>query len=102
MLQGELEQHRNTAANAFQELYGHIEKVRRDVKSSDFDGDGFNPGVDSNVLKRLEIVEKQLQLRKVADTVGTAQPKIFRDKQTSAIKVEDTILDMMKIFAEIN
>ena len=57
---------------------------------------------NDNLIKRVEILERALQVKRASSEDDVLQPKIVRDKNTDAIKLEDTLIDYMEIIVNMN
>lgn len=116
-MQQEFEQHRQTAANAFQELYAYVEKTKKEMrggstvesspimpsKALNFNSNG---NADTTLLERIEKIERNLSIKGAAGKKSTSaageQPKIIRDAMTDSIKLEETLIDYMEIIVSMN
>jgi hypothetical protein len=88
-------------------MYSYVERVKVQIQSGELATGGTANlegvgGVSGSILKRMEILEKTMQLRKVSGELNQGHPKIHRDKQTDTIKLEDTLVDFMDIMVNMN
>lgn len=102
------EQHRMTAANAFQELYQYIEKTKKELNGQVAGSAGAGVEVDITLLKRIERLESRMNLEEEHSEVRTytknehLEPRIVKDQLTNQVNVEDSLIQYMDLLIALN
>lgn len=74
-------------------------------------GGGSGGGYDTDVIRRIELLEQRVSMGSAMGGGGTAglqnigedvQPRIIKDKMTDQIRIEETLVDYMEIINGLN